>query len=57
MLEANMANENVKPGSRNASANTGSSALISTHVAGAKVKIDPAALKHLIETVRIRLQS
>lgn len=60
VLEANMANENVKLGSQSASANTGgtgTSSLVSTHVAGTKVKIDPVALKHLVETLRTKLQS
>jgi hypothetical protein len=57
MLEAIMANENVKPDSQSPPENTGTSSLISTHVAGTKVKIDPGALKHLIEALRIKLQS
>jgi hypothetical protein len=55
-----MANENAKLGSQNASENTGetgTSSLISTQVAGTKVKIDPGALKHLVETLRTKLQS
>jgi hypothetical protein len=55
-----MANENVKLGSQSASAKTGgtdTSPLVSTHVAGTKVQIDPGALKHLVETLRTRLQS
>jgi hypothetical protein len=60
VLEADMANENVKLGSQNASGNnsgTDTSSLISTQVAGTKVKIDPGALKHLVETLRTKLQS
>jgi hypothetical protein len=60
MLEANMANENVKLSSQSASGNTsgtGTSSLVSTHIAGTKVKIDPGALRHLVETLRRKLQS
>jgi hypothetical protein len=57
MLEVCMTNENVEPGSQTAPVDTGTSSLISTNVAGTKVKIDPAALKNLVETVRTKLQS
>jgi hypothetical protein len=55
-----MANENIKPGSQSASGNpngAGTSSLVSTHIAGTKVKIDPGALRHLVETLRRKLQS
>jgi hypothetical protein len=60
MLEAIMANENIKLGSQSASGNTGetgTSPLVSTHIAGTKVQIDHAALRHLVETLRRKLKS
>ena len=55
-----MANDKVKIDSQNVSENTSAadtSPLVSTHIAGTKVKIDPAALRHLVETLRRKLKS
>jgi hypothetical protein len=55
VFEVNMRNEDISLGSESAPKDTVT--LISTYIAGTKVNINPGALKQLVETLRIRLQS
>jgi hypothetical protein len=52
---------NVSLGPQSAPANTekigAAPSTIATHVAGHKVRIDPTALRHLIDTLRAKLRS
>jgi hypothetical protein len=59
VYEVNMRNEDIKLGFQSAPKDTPKDTvtLISTYIAGEKVKINPGALKQLVETLRIRLQS